>query len=234
MKLHFLGLLALLNAPESAVGFGTISRPAAYAVPRGRGSSSTSLSASGGVPFYASTSTDESADAAKTANDGDDDVDGATTTTTAGGQQRRPLGGQELLMLPRQYLDSNFPSMSHVSVALLSKTPPVENLERALEEVLRSHPLLRSTVEGSGEPDERIDAFNMVRRGDPDPLTFVERPPGTFSGRDVLTVVKADDGGGGNLEDSWKSAFRHRLDHGIESDGTNPLWNAELHAGGGG
>lgn len=223
MKLFYLGLQAALlgyDSPAAVVeGFSVVSRPAA--VPRTSAatvSSTTRLSAS-------SPTATETSDLDTSLGTNGDAVDGMKSG-------RRPLGGQELLMLPRQYkLDSAFPPMSHVSVAVLSKTPTVDNLERALEDVMRSHPLLRSTVEGNGEPDERIDAFDMVRRGDPDPPTFVEQPDGLFKGKDVLTVVDVSGEEGEDLDDSWRSAFRYRLDHGVENGGDNVLWNAELHTG---
>jgi hypothetical protein len=157
-------------------------------------------------------------------------------------QQRRELGSQENLMLPRQYRpnpDVTFPSMNHVSCALLSATPSPAALGAAIDKVMAAHPLLRARVEGDGEPDERIDLFKMVRRGDNRPCTFVVdeveqgggggRAANQYSADDVLRIVNAGDSAP-SLESSWKQAFSRDLDDGswcqVE---TTPLWKVELH-----
>ena len=138
-------------------------------------------------------------------------------------------------MLPRQYSPSPtpFPQMNHVCVATLSATPPVASLLTAIDNAMKTHPLLRSHVEGSGEPDERIDLFNMVRKGNPDPERFVAPNNGDdvgFTAQDVLKVVDVDSNDGGALSQSWEEAFRRDLDDGswcTAADG--PLWKVELH-----
>ena len=152
--------------------------------------------------------------------------------------QRRPLGSQELLMLPRQYgphLEKGsdpFPQMSHVSVVTLSATPSIETLSKAIDEAMESHPLLRCYVEGDGEPDKRIDAFQMVREGEPNPCTFVCPPleESNFSSQSVLSVVDID-GDKSDLKSSWNAKFATNLDSGSDWCDVNngPLWKIELH-----
>ena len=156
-------------------------------------------------------------------------------STSDGAAQTRTLGSQELLMLPRQYSPSltPFPQMNHVCVATLSATPPVASLLTAIENAMATHPLLRSHVEGSGEPDERIDLFNMVRKGNPDPERFVAPDNGQdvgFTAQDVLKVVDIDLGDNEALSQSWEEAFRRDLDDGSWcTAATGPLWKVELH-----
>ena len=79
-------------------------------------------------------------------------------------------------MLPRQYSPNpkvTFPQMNHVSCHVLSETPSTETLRQAIDEAMAAHPLLRCHVEGDGEPEKRIDLFQMVRQGDNHPCTFV-------------------------------------------------------------
>ena len=78
---------------------------------------------------------------------------------------------------------------------------------------MASHPLLQSHVEGDGEPDERIDLFQMVRKGEPNPCTFVVDENG-FNSDDVLKVVTVDGNSRDALEASWKEAFNRDLDDG--------------------
>lgn len=147
-------------------------------------------------------------------------------------QQRRQLGSQELLMLPRQYglSDVQFPQMNHVSCTILSETPRIEHLERAVQDALRAHPLLRARVEGNGEPEKRIDLFQMVRQGEPSPLTFVADEESVIKVADVLTVVNVSGKDRAGLEESWKSSFARDLDDGswCQVD-QGPLWKLELH-----
>lgn len=152
--------------------------------------------------------------------------------------QTRTLGSMELLMLPRQYkpgLDKGndaFPQMSHCSAAILSSTPSVEVLSAAIDEAMASHPLLRCYVQGDGEPTKRIDLFEMVREGEPNPCTFVCPPleETGFSSDNVLSVVDVE-GDRNALDSSWKSKFETNLDSGADwCDVTKgPLWKVELH-----
>lgn len=146
--------------------------------------------------------------------------------------KRRRLGSQENLMLPRQYgpnPDIIFPQMNHVSCAVLSTTPSERTLRTAIDQVMRAHPLLQCTVKGDGEPDERIDLFQMVRKGEPNPCTFVSEPA-TFSSKDVLSIVDVAGSDRQALDGSWQSSFNQDLDDGswcnVESA---PLWKVELH-----
>jgi hypothetical protein len=147
-------------------------------------------------------------------------------------QQRRVLGSQELLMLPRQYAPNKeveFPQMNHVSCTVLSATPDEKVLRQAIDEAISSHPLLRCHVEGTGEPEERIDLFQMVRKGEPDPCTFVAGS-NDFSSENVLTVVNVKGNDRSALEASWKEAFLRDLDDGSWCNvETGPLWKVELH-----
>lgn len=150
---------------------------------------------------------------------------------------KRTLGSQELLMLPRQYqpkLDKGeeaFPSMSHVSVTLLSATPSIEALSQAIEMAMDTHPLLRCHVEGDGEPDERIDLFQMVRKGEPNPCTFVAPNEKTFSSKDVLRVVDVDGTDSDALAKSWQDNFSTDIDDGswYKNASNGPLWRLTLH-----
>ncbi|KAL7517875.1 hypothetical protein ACHAWX_002753 [Stephanocyclus meneghinianus] len=153
----------------------------------------------------------------------------------------RTLGSQELLMLPRQYrpkLDrgESFPSMTHVQATVLSATPSLAALSQSIEIAMDTHPLLRCHVEGDGEPAERIDLFRMVRKGEPDPCTFVAPPVGTFEAGDVLRVVDAPGEGVDAMERSWKANFARDMDDGswYERRRTGPLWRLTLHRSEGG
>eukprot|EP00546_Thalassionema_frauenfeldii_P022273 CAMPEP_0178907592 /NCGR_PEP_ID=MMETSP0786-20121207/7455_1 /TAXON_ID=186022 /ORGANISM="Thalassionema frauenfeldii, Strain CCMP 1798" /LENGTH=964 /DNA_ID=CAMNT_0020579405 /DNA_START=231 /DNA_END=3125 /DNA_ORIENTATION=+ len=159
--------------------------------------------------------------------------------------ERRILGSQELLMLPRQYKpkktngDSSltmnegaviFPQMNHVSCAILSKTPAEILLRQAIDETMRCHPLLRAYVEGDGEPEERIDAFQMVRKGDPNPCTFVAPYKDRFSSDDVLSIYSISGKERLALDESWQKAFERNLDDGSWcTPEKGPLWKIEFH-----
>ena len=161
------------------------------------------------------------------------------STTGEISTQTRALGSQELLMLPRQYKPSidkgnePFPQMSHVSTAILSATPLVEVLSQAIDEAMASHPLLRCFVQGDGEPTKRIDLFNMVREGEPNPCTFVCPPAEEtgFSSKNVLSVIDVDGTGRDALDSSWKSRFASNLDSGSDwcDVEKGPLWKVDLH-----
>jgi hypothetical protein len=153
-------------------------------------------------------------------------------TVSSETEQRRVLGSQENLMLPRQYFpnpDVTFPSMSHVSCAILSSTPTEAALSEAINAVMKAHPLLQCKIEGDGEPDERIDLLQMVRKGEPSPCTFVSTP-GTFSASDVLRTVDVEGSGRSSLDESWQAAFNRDLDDGSWCNvETSPLWKLEFH-----
>ena len=102
-------------------------------------------------------------------------------------------------------------------------------LRKAIDEVLAAHPLLRCSVEGDGEPNKRIDLFQMVREGEPNPCTFVAPDESPFSSDDILNVVEVNEeqtdpeGSAGSsnagsfkdsLDASWQAAFRKDLDDG--------------------
>eukprot|EP00536_Pseudo-nitzschia_multiseries_P011453 jgi/Psemu1/297863/fgenesh1_pm.391_\ len=155
------------------------------------------------------------------------------------GALRRELGSQENLMLPRQYgvnPDVVFPSMNHVSCAVLAKDsaiPSAAALKHAISQVMEAHPLLRARIEGDGEPDERIDLFQMVRKGDNRPCTFVADDDGADGGYeacDVLRLVNVE-GGAEELEASWRATFLSDLDDGRTwcNVNKNPLWKLEFH-----
>lgn len=154
-----------------------------------------------------------------------------------GNDSRRKLGSQELLMLPRQYrpkLDAGtplFPSMSHVQVTTLSATPSLDALSKAIQIAMDTHPMLRCHVEGDGEPTERIDAFQMVRKGDPNPCTFVAPAVRPFDSSDVLSVIDIPEADVDKLEKSWKANFARDIDDGswYETAGKGPLWRLTLH-----
>lgn len=156
----------------------------------------------------------------------------ATESISGQVEQRRALGSQENLMLPRQYSinsDVVFPQMNHVSCAILSSTPTEAALLEAINGVMKAHPLLRCKIEGDGEPDERIDLFKMVRKGEPTPCTFVSKPD-TFSATDVLRTVDVAGSDRESLDKSWQSAFNRDLDDGSWCDAEKtPLWKFEIH-----
>ena len=141
--------------------------------------------------------------------------------------QTRELGSQENLMLPRQYSPSDvtFPAMNHVAAVRLSATPAMEVLRTALEKTMAAHPLLKSHVQGDGEPENRIDLFQMVREGDPNPTIFVAPTGTTTLPPDTVSFISTD-----NLEQSWKTAFGRDLDDGSWcTPAKGPLWKLELH-----
>jgi len=154
-------------------------------------------------------------------------------------------------MLPRQYgVKSNnavFPSMNHISVALLNQIPTENAVRYAITECMKAHPLLRAHIEGNGEPDKRIDLFQMVREGDNNPCTFVasddDKSKFGYTSDDVLKIIDIDvdddddDDDQLALERSWKKSFVQDLDNGSATNGgwcdvkggTTPLWKVELH-----
>ena len=147
-------------------------------------------------------------------------------------QQRRILGSQENLMLPRQYTPGKhvFPQMNHVCTAVLSSTPSFTYLQAAIDEAMAAHPLLRCRIEGDGEPDERIDLFQMVRKGEPNPTTFRSTGPGEFEAKDVLSVVEVPSETREDLDNSWKKTFEKDIDDGSWCNvDQGPLWKVEWH-----
>lgn len=149
---------------------------------------------------------------------------------------RRVLGSQELLMLPRQYAPESkpdqeiFPQMNHVSCTILSATPSEGALRQAIDETMKTHPLLRAYVEGDGEPEERIDLFQMVRKGEPNPCTFVAPEKSPFSNKEVLSIVDVAGSDRAALDKSWQAAFSKDLDNGYWCDSEKgPMWKVELH-----
>ena len=141
-------------------------------------------------------------------------------------------------MLPRQYPPNpnrRFPHMAHIAVFVLSSTPSVPALETAINEAIRCHPLLRGHVIGTGKPQRYLDLNQMVRWGDPDPLTFV-CPPSTDdssipTANDVLHVVDIPSSDPQALTQSWQRRFLTDVDDpGTWLDtSTGPMWKIELH-----
>lgn len=78
--------------------------------------------------------------------------------------QKRKLGSQEHLMLPRQYSigPETFPQMSHVSCTVLNNTPDTNVLKTAIESAMRSHPMLRARISGTGEECLKLFLFNFI------------------------------------------------------------------------
>ena len=217
--------LVALFARDSAVQAFTAPQPKAYSP------ITTSLASDSNNLFFASAVTDDSSTTTTTTIDTNTKDAEAQTNGSA-----RILGSQELLMLPRQYqpnLDKGeayFPSMSHVMVTTLSATPSIEALSQAIDIAMDTHPLLRAHVQGNGEPSERIDLFQMVRKGEPNPCTFVAPEVKTFTSKDVLRVVDVQDGNDA-LEESWKTNFNKDIDDGswYENASNGPLWRLTLH-----
>jgi len=143
----------------------------------------------------------------------------------------RILGSQELLMLPRQYRPNEtnvtFPPVIHVSVVTLNKTPSIAHFFTALQNVLESHPLLSCRVAGDGEPASRIDLLKMVRRGNPNPETFVlDNFQSTNLGK---VVIIPSNGSKKSLVDSWSKSFQYNLDRASFNITRGPLWSLEIH-----
>lgn len=135
-------------------------------------------------------------------------------------------------MFPRQYgprPERKIPQMTHMAVIVLSETPNnLKHVETAIQDALEAHPLLRAHVEGDGEPERRIDAMKMVRKGDPNPMTFVTDD--TVKVDQVLKVVEVVGDDRGALDASWKQAFARDMDDESWCDRENgPLWKLELH-----
>ncbi|KAL3809909.1 hypothetical protein ACHAXA_005323 [Cyclostephanos tholiformis] len=121
--------------------------------------------------------------------------------------------------------------MSHVSATILSATPSIEALSSAIDAAMSTHPLLRSVIVGTGEPERRIDLFQMVREGDPDPCSFVVNE--SLDVGDVLRIVDVDGSDERALERSWREQFANDIDDGSWYErsvrGGEPLWRLTLH-----
>lgn len=140
-------------------------------------------------------------------------------------------------MLPRQYGPKlrqgvAFPQLNHVSVHVLSQAPKLEHLQAALRRLAGAHPLLRARVEGDGEPDRRIDLFQMVRSGDPSPPAFVVDDDSNMTEFDVASVLRVVTvPSETDLDASWRSAMQRDLDDSswCRAREGGPLWKLELH-----
>eukprot|EP00550_Attheya_septentrionalis_P007198 CAMPEP_0198285384 /NCGR_PEP_ID=MMETSP1449-20131203/4692_1 /TAXON_ID=420275 /ORGANISM="Attheya septentrionalis, Strain CCMP2084" /LENGTH=1040 /DNA_ID=CAMNT_0043982791 /DNA_START=203 /DNA_END=3325 /DNA_ORIENTATION=- len=160
------------------------------------------------------------------------EVDKAVSIPTKKQVGSRVLGSQELLMLPRQYSlgKDTFPQMNHVSCVVLSSTPSIEILQKAIDEAIIAHPLLRCHVAGDGEPQERIDLMKMVRKGNPQPETFIINDETCWTAKNVLDIIDVDGKTREELDASWKSQFEKDLDDGSWCDTVaGPLWKVTLH-----
>ena len=120
--------------------------------------------------------------------------------------------------------------MTHVCAVVLSATPEESIFRQALQEAMAAHPLLNARVEGDGEPEKRIDLMQMVRKGDPNPCTFVMDTQSPFSVDQVLTVYNSLDDEA-ELTQQWQNTFVQDLD----DDGSwcntesGPLWKVEWY-----
>jgi hypothetical protein len=202
-------------------------------------------SSSSAAPPASTTTTTASSTSAPTEEQKSDQAAAAAESqkkNNAVSKNSRILGSQELLMLPRQYGATSankdkvvFPQMNHVAVALLSSTPAVETtLQRAINDVMQAHPLLQCRVDGTGEPDKRIDLMQMVRKGEPDPCTF--RVDNKLNAQDVLSVIDVDVMNNkdnvlrASLDASWQRSFEQHIDNGSWCNpAVGPLWKLELH-----
>jgi len=136
-------------------------------------------------------------------------------------------------MLPRQYSLSSatFPCMSHVCVSILSSTPSLAAVKAAMEDAIRCHPLLRARVIGNGEPNKRIDLFNMVRdleTKEPNPETFCvvdDNETVDIDEQNMLRVINVANEK--ELESSWKDSFQYLLDNGPFAK--DLLWSMQIH-----
>ncbi|KAL7481621.1 hypothetical protein ACHAW6_007299 [Cyclotella cf. meneghiniana] len=159
-------------------------------------------------------------------------------------QYRRPLGSMELFMLPRPVgptSNSNLsrPPMNHVCAVLLSSTPSTKALRIALDNAVRTHPLLRARVEGDGFPRQWLDPVRRMVRwgGEKRPLEFVVSAASDNDGEiyrknvlentvsDSATALETPAYWGGSLsivnvpgstrrdlDDSWQKRFEKDLD----------------------
>jgi hypothetical protein len=213
-------------APRSVLTLRRITQPSN---PR----QASSTDADDGGMFFASASDETLLARPGNATNDDAATADARQVNNQSSRQSRVLGSQELLMLPRQYGPKRdkvtFPQMNHVSCAILSATPSDTVLQKALDAAMQAHPLLHCRVDGDGEPDKRIDLFQMVRQGEPNPCTFVSEP-NLFSALDVLKVIDVPSTDREALDQSWQKSFNKNLDDGSWCDAAKgPLWKVELH-----
>ena len=165
--------------------------------------------------------------------DGEEARGSNSNIDSVGSRKTRELGSQELLMLPRQYSLSSatFPCMSHVCVSILSSTPSLAAVKAAMEDAIRCHPLLRARVIGNGEPNKRIDLFNMVRdleTKEPNPETFCvvdDNETVDIDEQNMLRVINVANEK--ELESSWKDSFQYLLDNGPFAK--DLLWSMQIH-----
>ena len=152
----------------------------------------------------------------------------------------RPLGTQENLFAPRQYLLNEgppFPSLAHMCSVTLDAHDGVpvskEELHGALTWLIARHPMLSRRVAGSGFPSGYLDevTMKMVRADDPDPLRF-EPMKGVTAGDVadmVLEEIELKDGKvRDDLETAWQRHFAHDLDRRSFDISRGPLWAVRL------
>jgi hypothetical protein len=89
--------------------------------------------------------------------------------------------------------------------------------------------LLRSVVVGDGEPDKRIDLFQMVRSGDPHPPTFCDVGDDDSNNKIPISIIDCDSVE--QWQESWRTSFRRDLDDGTAwcDPYQQLLWKVELH-----
>ena len=149
----------------------------------------------------------------------------------------RPLGTQENLFAPRQYLLNEgkpFPPLAHIcSVTLDARDGQAvggDDLRAALAWAIGRHPLLSRRIVGSGHPSGYLDdlTMRMVRADDPDPLTFA--PMEGVTAEEVADMVLSVDDSveAGGLEDAWRGAFAKDLDEKTFNLERGPLWSVQL------
>lgn len=147
-------------------------------------------------------------------------------------RKERVFGSQELLMLPHQYgpgLSGGgdpFPSMSRVSTTLLSCTPSIDMLQLTINSAMDVRPLLWCRVVVSGESDERIDLFQMVRKSGAGPMPVQGAP---HEGICQPATCCAWWGGGVETELEGELREGHRRRPWYGRAGTGPLWRLTLH-----
>ena len=71
-------------------------------------------------------------------------------------------GQWQLLQIPKQ--QKQRPPMNHIAAFILTSTPSVNALRQALDNAVRTHPLLRARVEGNGYPRMWMDPVRRMVR----------------------------------------------------------------------
>ncbi|KAL7541148.1 hypothetical protein ACHAXR_012883 [Thalassiosira sp. AJA248-18] len=147
------------------------------------------------------------------------------------------------------------PPMNHIVAFILSSTPSTWALRLALDNAVRTHPLLRARVNGDGYPNKYLDPMRRMVRWtgwsaeEENPLEFVvysgddkdishdecaTLPPKYWGGS--LRIVNIPGTTRQDLDSSWQSRFEHDLDSdtvvsvvdgGIDT--AKDLWKLELH-----